>query len=138
MSQEALAREMVKRGFPWFQSTVYKVEHSGRRMEMYEGRAVCDILGISVDRLFWAGDEAAEMALVEGAISSLRQAHDETARAVARLDAAARAAARTLRDRGGSRYERVRETCGDLEAELGSSTLDLAVARAGEILDGDS
>jgi hypothetical protein len=50
MTQAELAAEMKRRGFPWYQATVYTVE-SGRRETLFsEARAIAEIFGfVSVD-----------------------------------------------------------------------------------------
>lgn len=127
MSQEDLAREMTARGWPWHQSTVYKVEHGSRRTEAFELHNLAEILGVPIAQLFWPPAEVNEMAMVDLAIAKLRRAWRETAQATLMLLVARSWAARTLEQHADSKYERVRAVCGELEAELAAHTLDGAM-----------
>lgn len=128
MSQAELAAEMGRRGWPWHQSTVYKIEHAERRTDAYEVHDLAEIFGVSMDRLFWSGPEANETAMVDRSIALVRQSWRETAEAVTRLLADRAGARRVLAGSSGSRYARVRQACAELEAELEASGVETAVA----------
>jgi transcriptional regulator with XRE-family HTH domain len=51
VSQVRLAQEMAKRGWPWRQQTVTRVESGQRMVRLGEATAIADILGTSVARL---------------------------------------------------------------------------------------
>ena len=128
LSQGDVAREMAARGWPWHQSTVYKVEHGTRRTEAFEVVDLAEILGVPMSNLFWPPAEVNEAGMVELAIVRLRRAWNETADASRTLLAARGWAERTLAQSAGSKYQRVRDTCAELEAELGEETLETAFA----------
>jgi transcriptional regulator with XRE-family HTH domain len=128
MSQAELATEMAERGWPWHQSTVFKIEHAERRTDAYEVHDLAAILGVPMDRLFWAGAEASETAFVEEIAAILHREWNETANAVARLHAAMSRGRNTAASSGESKYERAREAAGRLAGELEVSTLDTAMA----------
>lgn len=127
ISQAALAEAMREREWQWYQSTAYKVMNGKRGVSFGEATDLARILGVSTDRLTWSGPEANETAMVERSIVMLRRAREETAGAARSLLAARAWAERTLAQHGGSKYERVRRTCAELEAELAEHTLDAAV-----------
>jgi transcriptional regulator with XRE-family HTH domain len=126
MSQADLAREMAERGWDWWQSTVFKIERGDRRTEATEAHDLAAVLGVPIDRLFWPGPEQSEMGLADRAIGSLRQSFGEAAWAIARLIAAQKAAGSALQSARESRYERVRQAAGELEAEIAACTVDAA------------
>jgi len=128
MSQGDVAREMTARGWPWHQSTVYKIEHGTRRTEAFEVFDLAEILGVPVAHLFWPPAEVNEAAMVDRSIGMLRRAWHETAEAAHRLAAARASAERTLARSGDSKYQRVRDTCAELAAELGGQTPESAFA----------
>ena len=128
MTQGDMAREMTARGWAWHQSTVYKVEHGTRRTEAFEVVDLAKILDVPMDHLFWPPAEVNESAMVDRSIAILRRAWRETAEATHRLLAARASAERTLAQSGGSQYKRVRDTCAELEADMGDHTLETAVA----------
>ncbi len=127
MSQGDIAREMTARGWPWHQSTVYKVEHGTRRTEAVEVLDLSKILGVPVDHLFWPPAEVNETAMVDSAIAMLRRTWHEMAEATTNLERARAWAGRTVAQRSGSKYQRVRDTCEELAAELGDRTLETAI-----------
>ncbi len=127
MSQNDLAREMAARGWEWHQSTVYKIEHGTRRTEAFELHDLGEIFGVPVDHLFWPPAEVNETAMVDSAIAMLRRAWHEMAEATTGLERARAWAERTVAQRSGSKYQRVRDTCEELAAELGDRTLETAI-----------
>lgn len=129
MSQAALAGEMSARGWPWYQQTVYKLE-TGRQAGVSLGEAtdLAEILGISVDRLTWAGEETAETGLVDLAASDVTAAFNEASDAVAGLLAARARAESTLKSAQGSTYQRVRDAAADLENVLAEADPGRVVA----------
>ena len=126
MSQVDVAKKMVARGWDWHQSTVYKIEHAERRTEAFEVHDLAEILGVPMAHLFWPPAEVNEAAMVDRSIAILRRAWRETAEAAHHLLAARDGAKRTLDRSGDSKYQRVRDTCAELETELAEQTLDAA------------
>ena len=126
ISQSALARAMSERGWPWHQSTAYKVMHGKRGISFGEATDLARILGVSTDRLTWSGPEANEEGMVNRAIAILHQDWAEAARAVHRLYAARALAERQIAQSGDSKYQRVRDACAELALELGDRTLQNA------------
>ena len=51
LTQEAVTAEMVKRGFDFHQSTLYKIESGKRRVLLGEGMALAEILEVPLSRL---------------------------------------------------------------------------------------
>lgn len=127
MSQGDVAREMTARGWQWHQSTVYKIEHGSRRTEAFEVLDLAEILGVPMPHLFWPPAEVNETAMVDRAIVMLRREWETVADATRRLLAAGAYGERTLAQSGGSKYQRVRDTCAELQADLGDHTLETAV-----------
>ena len=127
MSQVDVAREMTAHGWPWHQSTVYKIEHGTRRTEAFEVLDLAEILGVPMAHLFWPPAEVNESAMVNRSIGILRRSWHETAEAVHRLASARAYAERTLAQSEGSEYQRVRDTCAELVIELGEHTIKSAV-----------
>jgi transcriptional regulator with XRE-family HTH domain len=130
MSQAALAKAMRERDWPWHQTTVHRVESGAQSLSIGEIVDAAYVLGVTTDRLTWAGPEASESALVAAAHGRLREAWQETAGAAARLHAARDAAERTVAERGGSKYSRVRDAARGLAEELESATLETALDEA--------
>jgi len=127
MSQGDLAREMTAQGWPWHQSTVYKIEHGTRRTEAFELHDLSRILGVPIAHLFWPPAEVNEAAMIDRDIALLRRAWEEAAQAAERLLRNRAAAERSVDRSQDSEYERVRQVCGELAAELDELTLDSAV-----------
>ena len=127
MSQGDLAREMTAKGWPWHQSTVYKVEHGNRRTEAFELHDLAAILGVPMGDLFWPPAEVNEAGMVDRAIGMLRREWNEAALAVQRLLSATGYAERTYDQSSGSKYQRVRDVCAELKRELEEFTVDTAV-----------
>ena len=128
LNQDDVAREMAARGWKWHQSTVYKVEHGTRRTEAFEVVDLAEILGVPMGHLFWPPAEVNEDGMVNLAIVRLGGAWREAVLAVRQLLAARRWAERTLAQSRDSKYQRVRDTCAELEAELAEETLETAFA----------
>src|ERR1700691_671134 len=72
ISQAELARRMSEAGHPWHQSTVARAEAGRQSVRTTEAEALGIILGVTVDRLLWAGPEAAEAAMASAAVTRLR------------------------------------------------------------------
>jgi hypothetical protein len=49
MSQEGLAALMRERGFPWYQTTVVRVEHDGRPVTLDEAAELSEVFAVSLD-----------------------------------------------------------------------------------------
>lgn len=127
ISQAALAKAMAARGWPWHQQTAYKAINGKRGIGTGELIDLAHILGVSTGQLTWSGPEANEAGMVNRAIVILRREWEEAAQAVHRLLAARALAERTLAQRGGSKYQRVRDTCAELALDFGDRTLQNAV-----------
>ena len=128
LSQVKFAEEMSARGWPWRQQTVTRVETGRRTIRFGEAKAAAEILRTSLDRLSWSSAEATETAFVEEVAAILHREWYDAATAVARLHAAMSRARNTLAASKDSKSEHVRRACDHLEAELGVSTVDTAVA----------
>lgn len=126
MSQDDLAEAMAARGWPWHQSTVYKVEHGTRRTEAFELHDLAQILGIPMNNLFVPPAELNEAAFVSLSGVRLRRAWEKTAAAARELLAAIAESERTLERHAGSKFGRVHEALGELRADLEERTLDSA------------
>lgn len=127
LSQDDLAREMTDRGWQYYQSTVYKIEHGERKVSFGEAADLAAILGTSLDRFAWTGAEANEQAMVNDAVATLRGRWEEAAGAASALLAARARAERILAMSAGSKYQRVRDACTELAADLGGYDLDSAI-----------
>lgn len=81
LTQEAVTAQMVKRGFDFHQSTLYKIESGKRRVLIGEGVALAEILQVPLDRLTnpQPGSEPALLAQLKlGArmeLEAIRKAH---------------------------------------------------------------
>jgi transcriptional regulator with XRE-family HTH domain len=135
ISQAALAKAMKDRGWPWHQTSVSRIEAGVQALGFGETVDLAQVLGITPDRLTWAGPEAAESGLVSTAAGRLRVAWRETAVAAARLHDAREAADRRIAEAAKSRFPRVRDAARGLGEDLGDCTLDGALAEAHEIRD---
>lgn len=130
LSQAALAKAMRDRDWPWHQTTVHRVETGAQPLGIGEIVDAAHILGVTTDRLTWAGPEASESALVAAAHGRLREAWRETADAAARLKAASHAAERAVTEGGASKYGRARDAARGLAEELEAATLEAALMEA--------
>lgn len=127
ISQVTIAQEMAARGFPWRQQTVTRIESGLRMVRLGEARAVAEILRVTLDRLTWSGAEVNEAAYVGQAADVLRGSWHEAALAVERLLAAVSGAKHVLAERRDSKYQRTRDACEELEADLVDFSLKTAV-----------
>ena len=130
MSQAVLAAAMRDRNWPWHQTTVARVEGGNQEVSIGEATDLARILGVPLDRLTWATGEAAEHMLAAAAITRLREAAEEAASSLARLYAAQKSAERAARDAGKSKYQRVRDAAGAVEAELEDATVQNVLAES--------
>lgn len=128
MSQADLAREMSARGHSWYQSTVFKTEHAERRTDALEVHDLAEVLGVSIERLYWPGAEVAELALADRAIVMVRDAWRETSEAVFRLLRTLAAGERAADTARASMYQSVRNAATELDTEIVASSLDSAVS----------
>ena len=133
MSQATLAKAMKGKGWPWHQTTVVRIESGVQSLGFGETVDLAQVLGVTTDRLTWAGPESSESALVAGARHRLRESWQEAAGAVARLRAARDGAERSAASGSNSKYSRVRDAAGALAEELREATLESALAEAEEI-----
>jgi transcriptional regulator with XRE-family HTH domain len=127
MSQAALAQAMSDQGHGWHQQTVYKVENGTRPLRAAELLAVAAILNVGLDRFTWTGAEANGTALVYDAAATLRARRYELILATRALLAARGRAERILATSAASEYQRVREACAELAADLEECDPDGAV-----------
>jgi transcriptional regulator with XRE-family HTH domain len=144
ISQTELARRMTERGWPWHQSTVYRVESGRQAVRFDEAVDLADLLGATLDRMTWAIGEAAEQELAEGALTRLKDAHVDAIQAIVQLHVARAAAERAARDAARSEYAHVREAAVPIAEGLLATMIERVVS-AGELewermakeLDGD-
>lgn len=144
ISQTELARRMTDRGWPWHQSTVYRVESGRQAVRFDEALDLADLLGVTLDRMTWAIGESAEQELAEGALTRLKDAHLSAIQAIVQLHAARAAAERAARDAAHSEYAHVREAAAPIAVGLLATMIERVVS-AGELeweqmaedLDGD-
>ena len=79
MSQGELARQMSARGSPFYQQTIRRIEEGRRKVSVGEAKALAEILGTSVDRLTWPGQEASAAALLDMSIGRAQEAYEQIA-----------------------------------------------------------
>jgi len=127
ISQAELARLMTERGWPWHQSTVYRVESGKQTVGFGEVVDLAEILRTSLDRFTWASAEANATEFVYAAGARLNQRYEITVDAVLRLIAEGRAAERVVAAHEGSEYERVREACEDVARRTEEYSLQAAI-----------
>lgn len=82
LTQEAVTAEMVKRGFEFHQSTLYKIESGKRRVLIGEAVALAEVLGVPLESLI-SPDTEAEVTLLTQAklgarleLEALERAHE--------------------------------------------------------------
>lgn len=130
ISQTELARRMAEHGWPWHQSTVYRVESGRQPVRFEEAVDLADLLGTTLDRLTWAIGEAAEQELVDGALNRLRHSIVDAVEALTQFYAARARARRAARDAAASDYAHVREAAAPMNDELLHATIDGVLAAA--------
>jgi transcriptional regulator with XRE-family HTH domain len=137
ISQPELARRMAERGWPWHQSTVYRTESGRQPLKLGEAVDLAKILGVTTDRLAWTGPEANEREMAAGASARLRGAWRDAALAVARLEDARDAAARTAERAAKSAFPRVTDAARGIGEDLADCTIELALAEADRVRERD-
>jgi transcriptional regulator with XRE-family HTH domain len=55
MAQAALAGEMARRGFPWHQTTVHRIEAGTQQLDLSEAAAIAAIFAVPLDSLAASG-----------------------------------------------------------------------------------
>jgi transcriptional regulator with XRE-family HTH domain len=130
ISQTELARRMTDRGWPWHQSTVYRVESGRQAVRFDEARDLADLLGVTLDRLTWAIGEAAEQELAEVALNRLHEAAGAAINAIVQLYAARAAAEQAAREASRSEHAHVREAAAPLAEGLMWTALESVVSSA--------
>jgi hypothetical protein len=130
MSQGELARRMTAAGHPWQQSTVNRTETGSQALRAGELEALARMFGVTVDRFFWLTGEAAEHALAEQAIVTLRGAAEDAAAAITGLHAARAGAKGAAREAARSAHPRVRQVAGAIRDELLDATVRNVTAEA--------
>lgn len=128
MTQAELARRMTELGWPWHQSTVYRVESGRQSLRFPEAVDVATVLNTPLQWLTWGGPAVNAAAVVDRSMVALHGSWREASNAVSRLLAAIATAERTVADAQFGKYEQARELVRQLEAELGHLTLETAVA----------
>lgn len=128
MSQKALATAMAERGWPWHQSTVYRVESGHQVVKFAEAVDLAAILKTSLDRLTWSSAEANRVQFVYAAGTEVRLSAEKVSAAVHRLLAAVSRAERVAAEAAGSTSKRVQAAREDTIARLEDFGLDEAVA----------
>ena len=86
MSQAALAAEMAERGWSWHPQTVQKAEAGQRHVRVGEAEALARILGTTIERLTWPGQEASAAALLDTMTGRAESAWEQIARWTATLE----------------------------------------------------
>jgi transcriptional regulator with XRE-family HTH domain len=127
LSQSDLAEEMARRGIPWYQQTVGRVEAGRQQVRATELAALAEILHTSMNRFMWTGPEANATQYVYSAGTRLAQQYRTVAEAVKMLLADWHTAERVLASTEDSEYEHVQEARADVAARLEECTLDNAV-----------
>lgn len=127
MTQDALAEAMAGRGWPWYQSTVYRVEKGQQPLRAAELIALAAILKTSLDSFTWSSAEATETAFIYAAGTEVRLAYENVAGAVLQMLAHAAFAERALESSAGSESPRVQAARRDTAARLREFSLDEAV-----------
>jgi transcriptional regulator with XRE-family HTH domain len=138
ISQAELARRMSEAGYPWHQSTVGRAEAGRQSVRASEAEALARIFGVTVDRLLWAGPEAAEAAMASAAVTRLRTEWRALSLAAARLHDARSAAGRAAKRADASEYPRVRIIADGLAEDLADCTLDAALEEGAAITERDA
>jgi transcriptional regulator with XRE-family HTH domain len=73
-SQDRLAEQMTKRGFPWKQSTVTKTETAGRPIRVNEFVDLAEIFGVETTDLLYGPDPDSQSGrLLRDTLSALRR-----------------------------------------------------------------
>jgi transcriptional regulator with XRE-family HTH domain len=128
LSQGALAAAMTERGWPWHQSTVYRVESGRQGVKFAEAVDLAGILGTSLDRLTWSSAEAAQAEFVRAAGAAVRLSAETVSAAVRDLLSAVSRAERVLAEAAGSDLPRVAAARDDTAARVADFGLEEAVA----------
>ena len=128
MSQAELARLMTERGWPWHQSTVYRVESGRQTVSFDEAVDLAAILQTSLDRFTWLQPEASATEYVYAAGTRVVRSSEDVAVAVHMLLSARAAAERTVEMTKDSKYPRVHEAREDTTHRLENYGLDVSVA----------
>jgi transcriptional regulator with XRE-family HTH domain len=126
MSQAELGRQMTEAGFPWHQSTVYRVEQGRQDVTLREARALARMLRTSIDRFTWEGPEASATEMVYDAGAVLRQRYEAVAEAVYILLLGQDRVERVLAQSEDSKYERVQEARRDVAERAEAYSLEAA------------
>ena len=98
MSQAGLAAEMAKRGIPWHQQTVGRIEAGRQSLRTAELHALAGIFGVAMERFTWSVGDANAMDWLDVAAERLRNCYADTAHAVTAQISAVRLAKRALED----------------------------------------
>lgn len=85
LSQTQLAKRMTDYGQRWLQTTIQRVEHQQRRVDIAEAHALAHALGVTVDALLADGPEHSANAVP---IDQIRAAYAECEEAEAELERA--------------------------------------------------
>jgi transcriptional regulator with XRE-family HTH domain len=128
MPQAEIARLMAERGWPWHQSTVYRVETGKQAVRFGEAASLAEILKVPLDRLTWSTPEsdAVDTMLRRGA--DLVPLSAGVSGAVERLLAARADAEETLAATEGSEWQQVLTFRPGLAERIDRYTLDAAIA----------
>lgn len=84
LSQTQLAKRMSDYGLRWLQTTIQRVEHQQRRVDIAEAHALARALGVTVDALLADGPERSATADVP--IDQIRAAYAECEEAETELE----------------------------------------------------
>ena len=127
MSQAELARLMTERGWPWHQSTVYRVESGKQTVSFDEAVDLAAILQTSLDRFTWTQPEAGATEYVYAAGTRVVRTSEDVAVAVHMLLSALATAERVVETTKDSKYPRVHEAREDTIHRIENYGLDVSV-----------
>lgn len=127
ISQAELAQAMTERGWPWYQSTVARVESGRQSVRFPEAFALAELMKTSLDRFTWGSAEANETEFVYAARARLVRAHETAVDAIVHLLAEVVIADRMAERHKGSEYKRVQDAVDDLNAALETCGLEQAI-----------
>ena len=127
ISQVELARLMTERGWPWHQSTVYRVESGKQTVGFSEALDLAGVLRTSLDRFTWGSAEANESDFVYAARARLVRQYEVVAEAVCRMLAEEKIAGRTIERHKDSEWKRVQAALDDLIATAQEYHVDAAI-----------
>lgn len=128
MSQAEVARLMTEHGWPWHQSTVYRVEAGKQAVRFGEAASLAAILKVPLDRLTWSTPESDAVEVIVRRGGAVQAVAEVVSEAVEQLLTARAEAEETLAATEGSGWRQVREFRPALAERIDRYTLDAAIA----------